>query len=99
MAPLLPCPVCGAELTARTVRGHVDIDCAERHRATSDPTIYELARVEALIAHLNDFAGVDLARICSDGGHAWSAMPAMAELARCSRCATFAGPPRPTPGV
>lgn len=61
------------------------IDCDQRHRATSDPDLYEVARILTFIDDLHDTLGTP-PRSCPGGQHQWMPMRGGAGLVSCPKC-------------
>lgn len=91
---LIPCPVCGQELHVEPGPGPCLVDCPDRHRARTDPDLYEFLRratvVEDIGRHMAEWgmsvARLDEAEECC--GHDWVVIEALPdlEMLTCRRC-------------
>lgn len=83
---LIPCPVCGGELTVAVRAGARHVDCAARHHARTDAVLYEELRLRTRLDELEHFLGMPAEARCRD--HVWAPVEELPDLQMvvCRRC-------------
>lgn len=74
-------------MSPRHRRGTLTIDCDHSHRDTSDPGLYDDARLLVLLDELHDFVKPDRGGECD---HDWAPVRDFADVVFCRRCQTLA---------
>lgn len=67
--------------------GTLTVDCDQTHRETSDPGLYNDARIQLFLEQLQDFVEPDRARQCD---HDWGPVRDFADVVFCRRCQALA---------
>ena len=97
-AALIPCPVCGGKLTANGHGRALKVDCPDRHRATTDPVLYEVLRRHVVTDAVDNWFGTETAPepACADEprGVVVKGLPEI-PVHICTRCLTLAILPAP----
>ncbi len=90
---LIPCPVCRGPLRVRGMKSAARIGRVHRHRASTDPLLYESRRLDAVIADVHEvLAGLADPMRCNGDDHLWvgSGSPSKTPTQLCVRCLTLA---------